>query len=76
MFEKRHTRREFKLHSRADKPLPEEKEEKEEEEKHVRISPPDRSSYPRLLDNWMIILVFALLILFLIFIMRWLSGGA
>ncbi len=73
MFEKRHTRREFKLHSRADKPLP---EEVEEEEKHVRISPPDRSSYPRLLDNWMIILVFALLILFLIFIMRWLSGGA
>jgi len=72
MFEKRHTRREFKLHSRAEKqPI----ETVEEEEKHVRISPPDRSSYPRLLDNWMIFLVFTLLILFLIFIMRWLSGG-
>ncbi|HDR90954.1 MAG TPA: hypothetical protein ENN75_01770 [candidate division Zixibacteria bacterium] len=73
MFEKRHTRREFKLNSRADKPPPEDIEE--DEKKHVRIEPPDRTSYPRLLDNWMIILVFALLILFLIFIMRWLSGG-
>ncbi len=72
MFGKKHQRREFKLESRsAQKPV----ERDIEENKHVRIEPPDRSNYPRLFDNWMIILVFALLVVFLIFLLKWLNAG-
>lgn len=77
MFGKKHKRREFKLLKRSEEPREKNTEQKQEadEEKRIRISPPDRSSYPRLMDNWMIILVFALLILFLIFILRWIGGA-
>jgi len=65
-------KREFKLRSFDESPH--ENSGETEEEKHVRILPPNRSNYPRLFDNWMIILVFSLLILFLIFILKWLTN--
>lgn len=73
MLGKRRTRREFKLRTREEERP--KVDVQSEEEKRIRISPPDRSKYPRLFDNWLIILVFALLIVFLIFILRWLTGA-
>ncbi len=73
MLGKRRTRREFKLRTREEERP--KVDTQSEEDKRIHISPPDRSNYPRLFDNWMIILVFVLLIVFLIFILRWLTGA-
>ncbi len=72
MFGKRKLIREFKLREfNVEPPAPE--TDNDENEKHVRFSSPNRSSYPRLLDNWPVFAIIGLLTLFTILVMRWMS---
>ncbi|HHS50268.1 MAG TPA: hypothetical protein ENN07_04050 [candidate division Zixibacteria bacterium] len=72
MIKRRLPKREFKLRSRLDEE-PEGLREDFEREKHVQISRPDRSHYPRILDFWPVFALVGLLTLVTILILRWLS---
>ena len=72
MFGKRKFKREFKLREFTDEhPAPD--IGSDEKDKHVRFSSPNRSGYPRLLDNWPVFAIIGLLTLFTILVMRWMS---
>ncbi|RKZ31145.1 hypothetical protein DRQ36_03120 [bacterium] len=74
IFKKKQPRREFKLRKREIRETLEEKNADEETKRHVHFDPPDRSHYPRILDFWPVFLIVGVLVVFLFFVLRWISG--
>jgi hypothetical protein len=72
LFGKLPQRREFKLRKTE---KPENNAREEPRPLHVKFDKPDRSKYPRLLNNWRLLAFIGVLALVSFFILRWLSGS-